>query len=85
MTSLMQMGLLRWDDRPQLRRPVLVAAFEGWNDAGNAASEAVATCSGLWAASPSEPLTQRSCSTSRPADRMYVSSPGRLAASTGPC
>ena len=41
-TSLVGMGLLRWDDRPQLRRPVLVAAFEGWNDAGNAASEAVA-------------------------------------------
>jgi predicted ATP-grasp superfamily ATP-dependent carboligase len=34
--------LLTWEDRPQLRRPVLVAAFEGWNDAGNAASEAVA-------------------------------------------
>ncbi len=38
----MGMGLFRWDDRPQLRRPILVAAFEGWNDAGNAASEAVA-------------------------------------------
>ena len=24
-----------------LRRPVLVAAFEGWNDAGDAASDAV--------------------------------------------
>jgi hypothetical protein len=42
------MELLRWDDRPQLRRPVLVAAFEGWNDAGNAASEAVAYLSRAW-------------------------------------
>lgn len=30
----------RWHHRPQLRRPVLVAAFEGWNDAGDAASGA---------------------------------------------
>ncbi len=33
---------LFWDDRPQLRRPVLVAGFEGWNDAGDAASDAAA-------------------------------------------
>jgi proteasome assembly chaperone (PAC2) family protein len=31
---------LRWHHRPTLRRPVLVAAFEGWNDAGDAASGA---------------------------------------------
>ena len=31
---------LRWLHRPKLRRPVLVAAFEGWNDAGDAASGA---------------------------------------------
>lgn len=30
-----------WSDRPSLRRPVLVAAFRGWNDAGDAASAAV--------------------------------------------
>lgn len=29
-----------WNERPQLRHPVLVAAFEGWNDAGSAASQA---------------------------------------------
>jgi proteasome assembly chaperone (PAC2) family protein len=29
-----------WNERPQLRRPVLIAAFEGWNDAGSAASQA---------------------------------------------
>jgi len=30
-----------WSERPVLRRPVLVAAFAGWNDAGDAASAAV--------------------------------------------
>ncbi|HEX2162276.1 MAG TPA: PAC2 family protein [Thermoleophilaceae bacterium] len=30
-----------WTHRPSLRRPVLVAAFGGWNDAGDAASAAV--------------------------------------------
>jgi predicted ATP-grasp superfamily ATP-dependent carboligase len=34
---------LQWEERPAgLRRPVLVAAFEGWNDAGDAASNAAA-------------------------------------------
>ena len=32
---------LRWTARPALRRPILVAAFEGWNDAGDAATTAV--------------------------------------------
>lgn len=32
---------VRWRRRPTLDRPVLVAAFEGWNDAGDAASGAV--------------------------------------------
>jgi hypothetical protein len=32
---------------PPLRRPVLLAAFRGWNDAGEAASSAVATLSEL--------------------------------------
>ena len=32
---------IHWtDERPTLRRPVLVLAFEGWNDAGDAASTA---------------------------------------------
>jgi hypothetical protein len=44
------MDLLRWEDRPVLRRPVLLAAFEGWNDAGNAASEAVNFLSRTWEA-----------------------------------
>jgi predicted ATP-grasp superfamily ATP-dependent carboligase len=31
-----------WSSRPKLRRPVMVCAFKGWNDAGEAASAAVA-------------------------------------------
>ncbi len=34
------MAGLEWEQRPELRRPVLVAGFEGWNDAASAASEA---------------------------------------------
>jgi len=30
-----------WTDKPQLRRPILVAAFKGWNDAGESASAAL--------------------------------------------
>jgi len=30
-----------WSERPVLRRPVMVCAFKGWNDAGEAASAAV--------------------------------------------
>lgn len=50
MTSVFPMGLLRWDERPELRRPAFVAGFEGWNDAGNAASGAVAYLSRALAA-----------------------------------
>jgi proteasome assembly chaperone (PAC2) family protein len=31
---------LVWEQRPPLRRPLLVAAFAGWNDAGDAATSA---------------------------------------------
>lgn len=44
------MDFVRWEDRPRLRRPVLVAAFEGWNDAGNAASAAAEYVSDAWRA-----------------------------------
>src|SRR5919108_3723497 len=30
-----------WSDRPDLRNPVLVCAFKGWNDAGEAATAAL--------------------------------------------
>lgn len=32
---------VRWNAQPSLRRPALVAAFSGWNDAADAASDAV--------------------------------------------
>ena len=35
------MAYVRWERRPKLRRPTLVAAFEGWNDAGESATTAV--------------------------------------------
>ena len=35
------MDPIRWKSRPQLRSPVLVCAFNGWNDAGEAASAAL--------------------------------------------
>src|SRR5690606_38201916 len=39
---------LRWRERPALDRPVLIAAFEGWNDAGDAATSAVAYLHDQW-------------------------------------
>jgi len=46
---------VRWIDRPDLDRPVVVAAFEGWNDAGDASSTAVRWLRDRWA---SEPLAE---------------------------
>ena len=37
----LSMDPIRWKSRPQLRDPVLVCAFNGWNDAGEAASAAL--------------------------------------------
>jgi predicted ATP-grasp superfamily ATP-dependent carboligase len=42
------MDCVRWESRPVLRRPVVVLAFEGWNDAGEAASLAVQYLAGVW-------------------------------------
>jgi proteasome assembly chaperone (PAC2) family protein len=46
------MDPLTWSERPALRRPVLVAAFEGWNDAGDAASGAAHYLARSWQARP---------------------------------
>ncbi|MDQ3643565.1 MAG: PAC2 family protein [Actinomycetota bacterium] len=43
---------VHWQDRPHLRRPVLVAAFEGWNDAADAASTAARYLRDRWSARP---------------------------------
>lgn len=40
------------DPRPALRDPFLLAAFEGWNDAGEAASIAVRHLTKVWGAQP---------------------------------
>lgn len=39
-----------WQHRPPLRQPVLVASFEGWNDAGDAATMASRHLQELWEA-----------------------------------
>ena len=44
------MDALRWESRPALRRPVLLAAFEGWTDAGGAASGAASYLVERWQA-----------------------------------
>ena len=41
---------VRWEDHPRLRRPLLLAAFEGWNDAADAASTAVRYLGERWQA-----------------------------------
>jgi predicted ATP-grasp superfamily ATP-dependent carboligase len=42
--------LVEWHSRPALRRPVLITAFEGWNDAGDGASAAAAYLARRWGA-----------------------------------
>jgi len=44
------MSELRIDARPKLERPVLIAAFRGWNDGGQGASLAGAYVARAWAA-----------------------------------
>ena len=45
------MDHVRWLSRPTLRNPVVIAAFTGWNDAGDAASGGVRHLIEDWAAS----------------------------------
>lgn len=42
--------MLEFEDVPELVDPVLIAAFEGWNDAGEAASAVVRHLSDVWEA-----------------------------------
>src|SRR3989454_10635453 len=44
------MDELRMSDRPSLRRPVLIAAFRGWNDGGQGASLAGGYLARVWGA-----------------------------------
>ena len=44
---------VRWSGpKPQLDRPTLIAAFEGWNDAGDAATTAASHLAGCWGCEP---------------------------------
>ena len=38
--------------RPEVTQPIVVAAFEGWNDAGDAATSAIAHLASVWNAVP---------------------------------
>jgi predicted ATP-grasp superfamily ATP-dependent carboligase len=44
------MDLVRWETEPELRRPLMVVAFEGWNDAGDASSLALGYLAKAWKA-----------------------------------
>jgi proteasome assembly chaperone (PAC2) family protein len=48
--SLDRVEYLTWSTRPTLRRPVLIVAFEGWNDAGDGASDAAGYLARRWGA-----------------------------------
>lgn len=45
---LRSMDVVQWSERPLLRSPLAVVAFEGWNDAGDAASLAVSYLAQTW-------------------------------------
>ncbi len=45
-------SVIEFEALPELVDPVLVAAFEGWNDAGDAASDAVTHLIEVWGAMP---------------------------------
>lgn len=45
-------GHVRWLAEPTLHRPVLIAGFTGWNDAGDAASNSVRHLVEAWGAAP---------------------------------
>lgn len=48
--ALLTMDPVRWERDPELRRPLLVVAFEGWNDAGDASSLALGYLASAWKA-----------------------------------
>lgn len=43
---------VRWLANPTLRNPAVITAFQGWNDAADAASTAVRTLVDAWGAEP---------------------------------
>jgi proteasome assembly chaperone (PAC2) family protein len=45
-------GDVRWDRHPELEQPVLIIAFRGWNDGGEASTTAAAYLRDRWGATP---------------------------------
>ena len=50
--------MIALEDVPELRDPILIAAFEGWNDAGEAATAVIAHLVDVWNAEPIAALDQ---------------------------
>jgi proteasome assembly chaperone (PAC2) family protein len=46
------MRVIELDDVPELTDPIMIAAFEGWNDAADAATEIVEYLEDIWEAEP---------------------------------
>jgi predicted ATP-grasp superfamily ATP-dependent carboligase len=44
--------VIELEDLPELHEPVMIAAFEGWNDAGEAASAVIEHLADIWDAEP---------------------------------
>jgi len=44
--------VIELEDVPELRDPILIAAFEGWNDAGEAATSVITHLAQVWEAEP---------------------------------
>ncbi len=44
--------MIELEDLPDLHEPVMIAAFEGWNDAGEAASAVIEHLAEIWGAEP---------------------------------
>ncbi len=42
------MGSINWEQRPQLRRPAMICAFKGWNDAAESATTALRYLATQW-------------------------------------
>lgn len=49
-SSVDPVSYLDWSAEPRLTQPVIIAAFEGWNDAGDASSKAVQHLIDVWSA-----------------------------------
>jgi proteasome assembly chaperone (PAC2) family protein len=75
------MDHVQWTEHPSLRRPVLVAAFEGWNDAGEAATDALRTLTDAVGARPFatiDPESFTDFAVSRPVVRLGVDGQRRI-------